>query len=166
MFEIPVCPGPGDLISGSKQQRVLGSENSCGLLFPRPYERIKKLCFHRKEACRVLDSWQFPSCDAMNLEGTLSTVGKSGWASSSSALQKPLACPSKWSRSSLEQMARRAWAGVYLKHFRVWVFHLGPALTLCVCMALLSTKQLLGSLPECWVQSFQSSVTYLSWSPP
>lgn len=60
MFETPVLLSVGDWISRCAQQRVLGSGNGCGLLFWRPEERIKKLSLHRKWACPVVDSWQFP----------------------------------------------------------------------------------------------------------
>lgn len=60
MFEIPVHPLHGELRLRCKQQRLLGSENSCGLLLKTLRGDLKKAVALQEVACSVFDSWQSP----------------------------------------------------------------------------------------------------------
>lgn len=60
MFEIPVHPLHWELRLRCEQQRLLGSENSCGLLLKTLRGNLKKAVAVQEVACSAFDSWRSP----------------------------------------------------------------------------------------------------------
>lgn len=79
MFEIPVRPLHWELRLRCEQQRLLGSENSCGLLLKTLRGNLKKgsgCAGSGLLSVRQLAVTMSQSYDALHLEGTLTRCGK------------------------------------------------------------------------------------------
>ena len=79
MFEIPVHPLHGELGLRCKQQRLLGSENSCGFLLKTLRGDLKKSSGSAGSglrSVRQLAVTMSQSYDGLHLEGTLTYCGK------------------------------------------------------------------------------------------
>lgn len=83
MFEIPVRPLHWELCLRCRQQGLLGSGNSCGLLLKTLRGNIKQAVAVQEVACSVFDSWQSPWPSHMMPSTWMEhwrAVGKFGWA--------------------------------------------------------------------------------------
>lgn len=112
MFEIPVRPLHWELRLRREQQRLLGSEKSCGLLLKTLRGNLKKAVAVQEVACvRQLAVTMSQSYDALHLEGTLTCCGKVwvGFFSSLLWLTEALECPLPSSCGFFEQMSKSLW---------------------------------------------------------